>query len=92
MKKLNKALNKLLHGDYFDTVLEHIYAVALVVLLFLAIGYFFIFYPIVLLYLLIAGMLLMGWFMMIALFPDFYHQVRSIMTSALQFFGKNSRR
>ena len=92
MKKLKQALKYLLYGNYFDTVLEHIYSVALTIGLFLAIGYFFIFYPIALLYLLILGMLVMGWFMMALLFPDLFAQLNAIMTSVLQFLRKITRR
>lgn len=89
---LTKALKYLIHGDYFDTVLEHIYGVALVIGVFLVIGYFFIFSPIVLLYLLLAGTLVMGWFMMALLFPDFHHQLRAIMASIMKFLSKYTRR
>jgi hypothetical protein len=85
MEKLIKAIYHLIHRNYFDSVLEHIYAIALTLLVFVAIGYIFIFKPIVLFYLLIASMLVMGWFMMYLLFPKLYDQFQTIVRSAIRF-------
>lgn len=92
LEKLYQALKYLLYGDYFDTVLERMFGIALAIGLFLAIGYIFMVKPVILFYLLIAGMLVMGWFMMILLFPDFFHQLRAMMTSVVQFLSKITRR
>jgi hypothetical protein len=85
MEKLKKAINHLIHGNYFDSVLEHIYAIALTLFVFVAIGYIFVFKPVVLFYLLIASMLVMGWFMMYLLFPKLYDQFQTMVRSAIRF-------
>lgn len=91
--KLFEATRKLFTDkSIFSTLLDQVHALALTLGVFLIVGFFFIFKPIILLYLLIAGMLVAGWFMLYFIFPDLHswtqiHQ-KNLMKKLRHFFGK----
>ncbi len=91
METVKKILHCLLHGDYFESVLDHIYGLALAVGVFIVVGYFYIFNPVILLYVLLAGLLFVGWFMMYFLVPEWYEQIQKIKDFIVQLFNKYFR-
>lgn len=86
MKLFKDSLKLLRDKSYFEHTLDAVYAVALIAGLFMLIGYFFIYKPIVLLFILIAGMLIMGWFMLAVLFPDLHEQIQVARRWLMQLF------
>ncbi len=91
METVKKVLHYLLRGDYFESVLDHIYGLALAAGVFFVVGYFYIFNPVILLYVLIAGMLFVGWFMMYFLVPEWYDRIQKLKYSIVQLFNKYFR-
>ena len=76
MKLFKDSIKLLQDKSSFSSTLDLIHAIALTVGLFVLIGFFFIYKPVVLLFILGAGMLVMGWFMLAAFFPELHEQLQ----------------
>ena len=86
MKLFKDTIKLLRNQKYFDDSLDSIYALALIIMVFFVIGFVYIFKPVILLYLLILGMLVMGWFMIALLFPDLFEKIQKVKRSILSVF------
>ena len=91
METVKKVLRYLLSKDYFDSVLDLIYGLAFTAGVFIVIGYFYIFNPTIIFYFLIVCFLILGWFMMYFLVPEWYDRIQKLKYSIIQLFNKYFR-
>ena len=89
MKLFKDSIKLLRDKNSFSSTLDLVHAIALTVGLFVLIGFFFIYKPVVLLVILVAGMLVMGWFMLATFFPELHEQLQTAKRWLIQLFPRN---
>ena len=78
MKLFRETIAFFTNGEFFAGVIECMFALAVSVAVFAAVIISYIYKPEILLYLLIAGMLIMGWFMLYFIFPELHERVNEL--------------
>ena len=78
MKLFKETLAFFTSGDFFTGVIERMFALVVSVAVFAAVIISYIYKPEILLYLLIAGMLTMGWFMLYFIFPEIHERINEL--------------
>ena len=84
MKLFKETLAFLTSGEFFSGVIERMFALLVSVAVFALVILCYIYKPEILLYLLILGMLVMGWFMLYFIFPEFHEWINHFR----RFWGK----
>ena len=91
MESVKKFLQYLLGEGYFHSVRDLIFGLVVTAGVFFAIGYFYIFYPKIIVYFLIACFLYAGWFMMYFLVPEWYDRIQKLKYFIVHLFNKYFR-
>ena len=80
MKLFRETIEFLKSGEFYGGLIERMFALVVCVGIFAALAFAFIYKPIILLYVLIAGMLVMGWFMLYFVFPELHEWIHAAKT------------
>lgn len=75
MKLFKETLAFITSGEFFSGVIERMFALLVSVAVFAAVIACYIYKPEILLYLLILGMVVMGWFMLYFIFPEIHESI-----------------
>ena len=86
MKLFKQTLAFLTSSEFFAGTIERLFALVVSIAVFAAVIVCYIYKPIILLYLLIAGMCLMGWFMLYFIFPEIHERLYSIRRLLINLF------
>lgn len=78
MKIVKEMLAFLSSGEFFSGVIERMFALLVSVALFAALILCYVYKPVILLYILIAGLLIMGWFMLYFIFPEIHERIAGL--------------
>ena len=78
MKIFKETLAFLTSGEFYGSVIERLFALLVSIAVFIAVIISYIYMPQILLYLLILGMLVMGWFMLYFVFPEIHEWINKI--------------
>ena len=78
MKIFKETLAFLTSGEFFSGVIERMFALLVSIAVFAAVILCYVYKPEILLYLLILGMLAMGWFMLYFIFPEIHEWIHGI--------------
>jgi len=78
MKIFRETLAFLTSGEFFSGLIERLFALLVSVAVFAAVIVCYIYKPEILLYLLILGMLVMGWFMLYFIFPEIHEWINDL--------------
>ena len=88
MKLFKETLEFLKSGEFFSGVIERMFALLVTIVFFAAIIVCYVFKPIILLYVLILGMLIMGWFMLYFIFPEAHEWLHATKRRLLNVVNK----
>ena len=78
MKLFKETIAFITSGELFSGVIERLYALTVSIAVFAGVILCYIYKPKILLYLLILGMLVMGWFMLYFIFPEFHEWINEL--------------
>ena len=78
MKLFKDTIAFLTSGEFFTGVIERLFALTVSIVVFAAVILCYIYKPNILLYFLILGMLVMGWFMLYFIFPEIHEWINGI--------------
>lgn len=88
MKIFRETLAFLTSGEFFSGVIERLLALLVSVAVFAAVIVSYVYKPELLLYLLILGMLCMGWFMLYFIFPEFHEWINKMRRFIISLLSK----
>ena len=88
MKLFEETIKFLKSSEFFTGILDRIFLLLFSAVFFGLLIYVFIYKPVILFYLLVAGMLVMGWFMLYFIFPGAQEWVFSLRRALVQLLSK----
>ena len=91
MKLFKETMKFLKSGEFFSGVLDRLFALSVSIIFIGITIYCFVYKPVILFYLLIVGMLVMGWFMLYFIFPDLHEWFYSIKRTLVKLISRKKR-
>ena len=92
MKLFKETIAFLTSREFFSGVVERLFALLVSIVVFAAVILSYVYEPRILLYLLILGMLVMGWFMLYFVFPEIHERIYELRRYIAGLLSKHRRK